>query len=145
MLRLVRGAAPRHRDVTPTLEEYIPRMGLTSEELDHLDNLQATENTRDPRKMSNAHLAELHLGYGPGGDESIDDEFWGRFPALYAQYQTITYLDSCDPEPQDILGMLVPHPAPSATPVAREHLAPCIEALRQRYRASVQAVVDGIG
>ena len=36
--------------------------------------------------MTDVALAEAHLGYGPGGHEEIDAEFWRRFPDLHARY-----------------------------------------------------------
>lgn len=36
--------------------------------------------------MTDAALAAAHLGYGPGGHEEIDQEFWRRYPHLRTRY-----------------------------------------------------------
>ena len=54
------------------------------------------ETTMRDRDMSNAELIEMHLSYGPGGNEHIDVEVWRRWPDLERKWNQYLLLSQKD-------------------------------------------------
>lgn len=84
------------------------------------------------RSMSNATLAGLHLGYGPGGHEAVDVEFWGRFPALGGWYHAYAALVTPD---DDDFDPLADNPVSDPKPRSAD-----AETLYRRYKQAVERI-----
>ena len=88
--------------------------------------------------LTDADLARQHLGYGPGGHEDVDREFWRRFPTLHGWYQAADFLLTQHAEQwhEDNGGF---NPMASDLPPA----LPAHADLMRDYRQMVQHIADG--
>jgi hypothetical protein len=66
--------------------------GLSRPTLDKWAAAVQAATSTDLRNVSNAELAQMHAGYGYGGHEEIDAEFWARNPHLAGWHHAYTWL-----------------------------------------------------
>jgi antitoxin (DNA-binding transcriptional repressor) of toxin-antitoxin stability system len=53
------------------------------------------DTSRDPRDWTDQALTAAHIGYGYGGHEQVDAEFWRRNPVLHGFRNAGTHLSRC--------------------------------------------------
>jgi hypothetical protein len=98
---------------------------------------------RDPRAWSNAYLAATHAGYGYGGHEAIDAEFWRRYPHLHGWRNAILCLTAHQAGQRREASS-----AAGLDPLAGDgpgEPAPGTRILAEAYRAAVDAIAGPAG
>lgn len=144
---LMRQGAQLTRDCASQLNGHGPRVelddaaqwtGLTVAELERLARRRPRGRGGDVSAYSNRYLAQLHAGYGYGGHEEIDEEFWRRFPGRGAWHRAIHHLYKADHERWE-----AEHPdaSPMEMPLDGDPV-PGTEDLTAEYRRSVDAMQD---
>ncbi|MCW2144618.1 hypothetical protein [Actinoplanes cyaneus] len=87
--------------------------------------------------MTDVDLAAAHLGYGTGGHDEIDAEFWRRFPILAGWHSAMEWLGSEQTEQWHAANGGF-DPMGDLAPVSAQY-----QQLLEKYRTMVQEVVDG--
>ena len=137
LLRRGRALHAAHSAGFPRLEvtEAQDRTGLSRPTLYKAMAAVPDDSGPDPRAWSNTYLAQAHAGYGYGGHEVIDSEFWRRYPHLAGWRAAIRFLTR-----REIEEWSQSHPGLDPLGLPGPDPDPAIRTLIEGYRAAVDAM-----